>query len=220
MLSSAARILRRSKKPEFKSTAQYWDYRYTDGGNSGSGASGVIGQFKADFLNEFVERNAVRSLIEFGCGDGQQLSLARYPRYTGVDVAPSAIALIQSKFSDKPEYDFFQVDALPAGTTADLSMSLDVIYHLIEDDVYETYMNRLFDAGERFVVIFSSNFDFNPPAEHVRHHEFTTWVRANRPEFELIEVKSNPTRADHNLLGRVNNSDFFVYQRRNTIGNR
>lgn len=37
-------------------------------------------------------------------------------------------------------------------------MSLDVIYHLIEDEIYNKYMNNLFMAAEKYVFIYSSNF--------------------------------------------------------------
>ncbi|TAT59972.1 hypothetical protein EGM92_29840 [Enterobacter cloacae] len=32
-------------------------------------------------------------MMEFGCGDGNQLSLADYPRYTGFDISDHAIQL-------------------------------------------------------------------------------------------------------------------------------
>ena len=37
---------------------------------------GELGRAKADFLNNFVRSHAIGSIIEFGCGDGYQLSLA------------------------------------------------------------------------------------------------------------------------------------------------
>lgn len=44
---------------------------------------------------------------------------------------------------------------------ADLSLSLDVIYHLVEDEVFETYINTLFKSARRYVIIYSSNSDDN-----------------------------------------------------------
>lgn len=46
-----------------------------------------------------------------------------------------------------------------ANETADLTLSLDVIYHLIEDNVFFTYMDRLFDSSTKFVIIYSLNTD-------------------------------------------------------------
>ena len=65
---------------------------------------------------------------------------------------------------------------------ADAVLSLDVIYHLVEDTIFEKYMDNIFDCAQRWVVIYSSNFDGldESLAEHVRHRKFTNWVTANR----------------------------------------
>jgi hypothetical protein len=51
-----------------------------------------LAAFKAHILNDFIVDNDVRSLIEFGCRDGNQLRLCRYPQYIGIDVSPTAVA--------------------------------------------------------------------------------------------------------------------------------
>jgi len=38
-----------------------------------------------------VQTKDMRTVTEFGCGDGSQLELGHYPEYVGVDVAASAI---------------------------------------------------------------------------------------------------------------------------------
>ena len=50
-------------------------------------------------------------------------------------------------------------EALPGLPRADLTLSLDVIYHLVEDDVFVSAMRALFDKAARFVVIYASNQD-------------------------------------------------------------
>src|ERR1700689_4886366 len=67
----------------------YWDSRYAGGGNSGDGSYGNLAKFKASVLNQFVAENRIASVVEFGCGDGNQVSLAEYPRYVGIDVSPT-----------------------------------------------------------------------------------------------------------------------------------
>ena len=74
------------------SVRAYWELNYEQGGNSGPG-SGDLGQGKAEFLNDFVRDCNVESVIEFGCGDGHQLSLAKYPHYVGLDVSRAAIRM-------------------------------------------------------------------------------------------------------------------------------
>ena len=48
------------------SSADYWEARYRDGGNSGAGSYGRLALFKARFLNDFVRSENVQSVIEFG----------------------------------------------------------------------------------------------------------------------------------------------------------
>lgn len=75
---------------KFVSTPQYWEDRYAAGGTSGLGSTGTIAQFKAEVINDFVEDRRIQTLIEFGCGDGNQLALARYENYLGLDISKSA----------------------------------------------------------------------------------------------------------------------------------
>jgi hypothetical protein len=65
----------------FPGSGKYWDNRYKKCGNSGAGSYGKLAEFKADILNKFISKNNIQSVIEFGCGDGNQLLLANYQCY-------------------------------------------------------------------------------------------------------------------------------------------
>ncbi|WP_048031256.1 MULTISPECIES: hypothetical protein [Brevibacillus] len=47
-----------------------WEDNYASGGNSGLGSYGVLALFKAEVINEYIKEQQVKSVIEFGCGDG------------------------------------------------------------------------------------------------------------------------------------------------------
>lgn len=193
-------------------SGDYWEGRYRDGGNSGAGSYNRLAQYKADVLNRFVAENNVGSVIEFGSGDGAQLKLAQYPHYVGVDVSRTALDLTTKAFANDPTKRFIHSDDLTAEDVADLALSLDVIYHLIEDSVYQTYMEQLFAASRRFVIIYSSNSDRKSDAVHVRHRKFTDWVEKNRPDYKLIEVVRNA----YPETGDSDNSsfaDFYFFER-------
>ena len=167
---------------DFAGSAAFWERRYAKGGTSGPGSYGSLAHGKAEFLNAFVREHLVRSVIEFGCGDGHQLSLADYAGYVGLDVSRSAIALCKSRFASDATKSFFLYEGscfvdVARVLSADLALSLDVIYHLIEDSIYETYMTHLFNAGERYVVVYSTNSTVRDDAPHVKHRCFTSWVR-------------------------------------------
>jgi SAM-dependent methyltransferase len=198
------------QRAAFRGSTRYWELNYARGGTSGAGSYGALAEGKAAFLNDFVRRYEIGSVIEFGCGDGNQLSLAEYPAYVGLDVSRSAVALCQRRFADDPAKSFFLYDGScftdRAGLfTADLALSLDVIYHLTEDSVLETYLTHLFAAGRRYVIIYATNGEMSGTAPHVRHRHFTPWVEARRPDWRLLDV----TRGPNHGLGRA---DFFTYE--------
>jgi len=196
---------------KFTGSVGYWESNYSRGGTSGDGSYGELARGKAAFLNAFVRDRSIRSVVEFGCGDGNQLSLAEYPRYAGLDVSPRAIALCKQRFARDSAKSFFCYDTecfVDQGGwfSADLALSLDVVYHLIEDTVFETYMRHLFAASNRYAVIYSTNAIIPGTAPHVRHRHFTPWVEAECPAWRLVDVTPGPN------MGPAC-ADFFVYER-------
>jgi SAM-dependent methyltransferase len=194
-----------------KSSADYWRRRYRAGLDSGAGSYGELAQFKASVLNEFVRENAVQSVIEFGCGDGNQLSLAQYPCYLGLDVSLEAIDLCRARFARDPDkaflfYDPVRTVNLERFSSADLTLSLDVIYHLLEDDVYDRYLQMLFACSRKFVIIYSSNNTAPNVAWHVRNRAFVQDVANRFDEFSLTRVIENPHRS-------LTQADFNVFER-------
>lgn len=200
-------------KIEFKTSPEYWDLRYQANGNSGSGSYGRLAQFKAEVINAFVADHNVKSVIEFGCGDGNQLTLASYKRYIGVDVSTTAVRICQDKFSSDPTKTFLHSGQYK-GEKAELALSLDVIYHLVEDPIFEKYMADLFGAAERYVIIYAANSDdavYN--AAHVRHRRFTDWVEKNASGFRLMRHIPNRYPYSETDPDNTSFSDFFIYGR-------
>ncbi len=198
----------------FRGTKDYWERRYTAGRNSGAGSYGRLAEFKAEFINGFVRTHAIQSVMEFGCGDGNQLGLAEYPNYIGLDISAAAVAMCQQRFAEDATKRFAVIAADAASTRdlrADLTLSLDVIYHLVEEAVYEAYLSQVFDSADRFVIVYSSNSDAIPASPHVRHREFTRWVATERPNWQLVEHV--PNRYPYNSRNRSETSfaDFFVF---------
>lgn len=193
------------------SSKNYWKSRYASGGNSGSGSYEHLAIFKAEMLNAFISENLCSSVIEFGCGDGNQLRYAKYPAYMGYDVSPNAIAACRKMFSGDASKHFDLVERYD-GRSSDISLSLDVIFHLVEDEIFDGYMRRLFDASHQFVAIYSSDSDesLGVSAPHVKHRRFTRWIADNRRQWNLIRKIDNqfPFDGDHQ---RTTFSNFFFY---------
>jgi SAM-dependent methyltransferase len=182
------------------SSASYWERRYRAGGSSGDGSYGDNADAKAEIVNRVVREHGVGSVVEFGCGDGNQLALLELPRYLGLDVSETAVRMCTDRFAGDGAKSFLRYDpeyfADRAGwLAADLALSQEVIFHLVEDDVFDRYMSQLFDAASRLVLICSSDRD-ERPTKHVRHRTFTTWVAANRPQWRLSAEIANPRPFD------------------------
>lgn len=209
------KILGAPQSVVFENSAKYWQDRYQSGGTSGAGAYGRLAAFKADTLNSFVDDNRIQNVVEYGCGDGAQLSLATYPSYTGFDVSPLAVAMCREKFAPQTEkYRFFHTsEVLDEEGYFDLAISLDVIYHLVEDDVFDAYMRRLFNSSKRFVIIYAYNFDKSYESKHERGREFLKWCKIYVKEWRLEMVVKNPYAFDPRDPDQTSQSDFFFFRK-------
>ena len=213
---TAQRLSRLLPRAPFPGSAGYWERRYAHGGTSGSGSYGKLAEFKAEVLNQFIRDHQIRSVIEFGCGDGNQLSLADYPQYIGLDVSRSAIIRCQSRFLADTRKSFFLYEPRSfldnvRAFSAEAALSIDVLFHVVEDDVFEMYMSHLFGAAERYVIIYSSDIDLPTWSPHERHRLFTSWIASKAPEWKLLERIPNryPYADDDNGSA----SDFYIYYR-------
>lgn len=172
--------------------------------------------FKAEMLNSLVHEWGIESIVEFGCGDGNQLALATYPHDVGLDVSRTAIRLCTTRFSTDQSKSFFLYDPTcfvdhAQVFDAQAALSVDVIFHLDVDEVYETYMRRLFAAATRFIVIYSSDIDVRSSSPHERHRNFTSWVARNMTDWRLARQIPNRYPAGGSALESA--SDFYIYSR-------
>lgn len=204
------------KHPEikpFSGSEDYWEERYADGGNSGAGSYGKLAKFKAEVVNTFIAENGVHTVIEFGCGDGNQLRYMNYPHYIGFDVSESAILLCINRFASDKSKDFRLIREFN-NEVANLTLSLDVIYHLVEDNVFETYMKMLFRSSSQYVIIYSSDSDDNlgSTVHHIKHRKFSDWIQNNLPGWELKRHIPNkyPYTGDYLTSSYA---DFFIYEK-------
>lgn len=212
-----------SHKKHFN-VAGYWEKRYASGRNSGAGSYGRLARFKAQFLNYFVKKNKIQTVLEIGCGDGAQLSLADYPQYTGLDISRTIIQYCLQLYSHDSSKRFEVYDPKnfsPDSVQAELVLSLDVIYHLSNDEVYEKYLEHLFLASTRFVIIYSnSNRDqgdrlgINESAGYVRLRDVLDDVEKRQPEWCLVDAVPNSYPFSAVNPSNTSFADFFVFEKR------
>lgn len=211
--------LRKALRGEFSGSVNYWEQRYAQKGNSGAGSYNRLAEFKAEIINSFVKENNLKNIIEFGCGDGNQLSLAEYPSYIGFDVSSTAIKICKEKFKNDNSKSFFIYDSLAYCDNsgifkADLTLSLDVIFHLVEDEIFDAYMTHLFNSSKKFVIIYSSNYQ-KEQDYHEKDRNFMGWIESNKTNWRLlkkienkypynIKDPENTSKADFYLLEKIN----------------
>jgi len=187
---------------------EYWETRYATGGTSGRGSYGYSAHWKASVVNEFVRINGIQKVADLGCGDGNQLRLFHFPSYLGIDVSSRAISMCRRRFASDTSKRFVHYDRLTRFTNeCEIAMSLDVVFHLVDDESYERYMWDLFSLSDKFVIVYSTNHQTQTASEvyHVRHRCFTRWVRANKPEWLLAPALRS---------ARGNSFAFWFFHRR------
>lgn len=195
------------------SSKEYWENRYKNNGTSGAGSYGLLSEFKKDVINEFIKLNNIKNVGDFGCGDTNQLKLFNCENYTGYDVSETIINICKNKFISDESKKFYLMSEYNS-EKFDLVLSLDIIYHLVEDDVFEDYMKTLFNASNKFVIIYSSNGELNIPLmNHLKDRNFTIWIEKNINNFELINKLENIYKFDVNNPTKTSISDFYIYEK-------
>lgn len=160
----------------------WWENHYRRGKTSGPGSQGPLLRHKADVLRPIVDG---KSVTDFGVGDGRLLELLSPAQYLGLDVSPAALELAST--ADPSRSFELYTPGMPLDRT-DIALSIDVLYHIVEQDLYHLYLEDLFNTAPT-VVIYSTNHDEqSPDLEHVcmRHRHFTQdtptgWTYTHQP---------------------------------------
>ena len=193
---------------------RYWDSRYKDGGNSGSGSYGELATFKAEILNSFIKEKNVKNIIDLGCGDGNVLSLLQgYKSYLGVDVSEYIIKQCNRKFvTDRnKKFKIYEADLFRTHK-ADLVLSLDVIFHLVKNKDYFEYLENLFKLSTQYVIIYSSN-QIGEDVNHVKERVFIKDVLDKYPNWKLIKTVNNRFPYNPKLPDITSRSNFYVFSK-------
>ena len=184
----------------------YWIRRYGTGGKSDPGSYNETASFKAKVINNFIEKNKINSIIDYGVGDGTQLKLinTKNKEYTGIDISDFILSKCREIFKDDKTKKFINTDNLNNELKADLVLSCSVICYLIEDNVYKEYMKRLFLMSNKYVIIYAPN-QHRKEAIYLKHREFVEYIFDNFTEYNLVErIKGN--------IGYP----FYIFQKNNT----
>ena len=186
-------------------TYQIWENRYKNNGNSGAGSYDELYEFKRDIINEFINENNISSIIEFGCGDGNQIKELNIKKYIGLDISPYIVNICRNLYINDQSKHFYNNSEYIHKNNSDLTLSLDVIYHILEDDLYKQYMTQLFNFSNKYVIIYSSNYNTHK-VEHMYNKKFTDYIEQNLTDWKLIQFIPQK-------YPKKSSADFYVYQK-------
>ena len=179
-----------SGDPEFDSLS-YWEERYKAGGTSGTGSYGELAAFKAEVVNDFIRSHSLRSVIEFGCGDGNQLAMIDYPEYLGLDISTTAVSMCREKFKGVAGRRFTVYDPSTFDQAqpppADLVVCLDVLYHVIEEADYVLILNHIFMSAKKYVILYTNEDDIGDRDPHLFTRDTLSYL-ARYPSFVVSEI--------------------------------
>lgn len=162
----------------------YWEQRYRAGGSSGAGSAGMEAHEKANIVNLFIRSNKVTSVLDMGCGDGVVASMLRVPEYLGYDPSDTAIEMCKKAM---PERSF--TCTLPlGGRVYGMVLSMDVIFHLVRDDDYYSYLRSMFRLADNHILVYGTNHE-KRGASHVRHREWTLDIPCNWSMSSVLNTK-------------------------------
>lgn len=175
--------------------AAYWNQRYLQGRTSGEGSEGDKAIAKARYIDRLILEEKIDTIADWGAGDGHVLSMIRLEAdYLGIDISRVAVDRLRREYHGIPKRRFLTLDeARTVEIDVDLAMSLDVIFHCIDDLSYEEHLRRLFGSSHRFVLIHSLNENRGRTARHVRWRRFTDDVARIAPEWVLMDQAAGPS---------------------------
>jgi hypothetical protein len=149
----------------------YWDSRYSSGGDSGYGS--YDGQLTKKL--HWLDNLSVHSIFEIGCGDfnfGSNL-LKQYPSasYTGYDISDY---IIDKNKRDYPYHEWIKRGPFP---DVDLTLCIDVLFHVLDDNEYSTLLINLHQQLRFGKYLAVTAYEYDTPKnqeydKHIKHRKF------------------------------------------------
>lgn len=210
---------------EHLNTRDYWQQHYESGGTSGRGSQGEFAEWKADVVNQVVRHCDVTTVLDVGCGDGQQAALIDVPRYLGIDVSQAAVQIAQSRnrHDRSKRFDLWhEGEPFPAGMY-DMVMSLEVLMHILEERMFTETLSGIFASAREVVVL---QVPLVPmvnygPGMHDKHRAILPYLAEHLGPFSLTQIVMHPSASPRERaragIGEMA-SDFLVFRRADGMG--
>lgn len=144
----------------------YQNRKWYRGSGSGSLVENTVEYRK--FLQDFINRQDIKTVIDLGCGDWQFSKLIDWDSvsYTGIDVVPSVIKDNKVAYGTRPNINFICADVLSYEPQADLIIMKDVLQHWPNEDIQHFFAHS---ARAKYILITNSiqTIDITDPNKEV-----------------------------------------------------
>jgi SAM-dependent methyltransferase len=131
-----------------------WGRNVAGAGTSGTGSTLEITREYRGYLQEFIRKHHITSIVDAGCGDWSFSSTIDWAdaSYLGVDIASDVIEAVRGKH-EKGKITFRVGDITEELPAADLLISKDVLQHLPNELVHKFIRNNLKKGKYKWVLL-------------------------------------------------------------------
>jgi SAM-dependent methyltransferase len=131
-----------------------WGKNVAGKGTSGTGSTLEITREYRAYVEDFVKKHSVKSVVDAGCGDWSFSSAMDWGNasYLGVDIASDVIAAVRNKH-EKGRIKFQVGDITDELPAAELLISKDVLQHLSNELVHKFIRNNLRKGKYKWVIL-------------------------------------------------------------------
>lgn len=189
----------------------YWENRYRNGGISGSGSYGTLGEFKARIVNQLIQEHNIDSVIDWGCGDGNIVSKIRAIDYLGVEISHTAISICKKRCLGDQHKNFIHL-AQALNPKAELTLSLDVLQFQNTNEIYKKHLEDLFTSSAKWVIIYAPNQQ-ERYSDFVVCRNFVKDIESYYPNFQLYRHIPNEYPYSPENPKQTSHSEFFIFKK-------
>jgi SAM-dependent methyltransferase len=131
-----------------------WGKNVAGKGTSGTGSTLEITREYRAYVEDFMKKHSVKSVVDAGCGDWSFSSAMDWgdASYLGVDIASDVIAAVRKKH-EKGKITFRVGDIADELPAAELLISKDVLQHLSNELVHKFIRNNLRKGKYKWVIL-------------------------------------------------------------------
>jgi len=131
-----------------------WGKEVMGKGTSGSGSTLEITREYRAYVEDFMKKHAVKSVVDAGCGDWSFSSAMDWgdATYLGIDIASDVIEAVRKKH-EKGKIRFQVGDITQDLPAADLLISKDVLQHLSNELIHKFIKNNLRKGKYKWVIL-------------------------------------------------------------------